>query len=407
MKPGKRALIVALAAALLPAAALAHAVLLKSNPSAGAVIDASPPELMLRFSEEILPSMSNIVLVASDGTEISLTDVNDSRDVHIVTAPLPHLPPGGYAIRWSIVSADGHPVSGTYSFLVSPPPAVSSTPAVLDRPSAEEKDVAPVLAPLLRGLGLTALLALTGMLGFLTRAEGDRGPTIRPALRWTGALAAVTLFAHLIVWANSLNAPSWHAVLDSVPGRFEQLRVLFAILLLMSVLSNSKRSLGLFFGALAIVVSAFIGHPGAIRPLLSVPLMLLHLTAVTVWLGGIAWLVAHRGEPMVRVVIEAARVSNAAFIATGVVLLTGVAETALLLRGFADLVTTSYGLLVLAKGIGLAALIGFGWHHRFRVMPRLSQENTPDFMRTLRYELTIMAVVVVVAGFLSYTPPPQ
>lgn len=254
---------------------------------------------------------------------------------------------------------------------------------------------------------MTALLALTGMLGFLTRAEGDRGPAVRPTLQWTGALAASALFLHLIAWTSTLHAPNWHVVLDSAPGRLEQLRVIFAFLLLLSVLSGSRRSLGLFFGTLAIVVSATIGHPGTIRPLLSVPLMLVHFGAVAVWLGGVAWLVAHRGEPTVRVVQEAARVSNAALIASIMVLATGVGESWLLLRGFSDLTSTSYGFLILAKTAGLAGLIGFGWHHRFRALPRISPESATDFLRTLRYELALMTTVVIVAGFLAYTPTPR
>jgi copper transport protein len=388
-----------------PGVAYAHASLLKSEPASGSVMQKSPPEVRLRFSEEVLPDMSSLVLIQSDGTEINLHGANDSHDVHVLTAPLPSLPPGGYAIRWSVISADGHPTSGTYSFLVSPPPVESSTATML--PPSETEEPLPILAPLLRGIGMTALLALTGMLAFLTRAEGDRGPRVRPTLQWTGVLAATALFLHLVVWANTLHAPSWHAVLDSAPGRLEQLRVIFAGLLLMSVLSGSKRSLGLFFGTLAVVVSAFIGHPGTIRPLLSVPLILLHLTAVTAWLGGVSWLVAHRGEPTVRIVQETARVSNASFIAAIVVLFTGVVETSLLLHGFSELVSTAYGFLILAKTAGLAALIAFGWYHRFRILPKISQGNASDFIRTLRYELTVMATVVIIAGFLAYTPTPR
>ena len=402
----RRLLCLAIAAMLLPVTAAAHATLLKSQPAAGTVTQTSPSEVRLTFSEEVLPGMSSLILVLSDGSEVNLRGANDSHDIRVLTASLPHLPPGGYGITWRVISADGHPTSGTYSFLVVPPPAASSTPALLNGASGGGIEEVPILAPLLRGIGMTALLALTGMLGFLTRAEGDRGPAVRPTLQWTGALAASALFLHLIAWTETLHAPNWHVVLDSAPGRLEQLRVIFAFLLLLSVLSGSRRSLGLFFGALAIVVSAAIGHPGTIRPPLSVPLILVHLAAVAIWLGGVAWLVTHRGEPTVRIVQEAARVSNAAIIAAVLVLATGIAESSLLLRGFSDLTSTAYGFLILAKSAGLAGLIGFGWYHRFRVMPRISTESATDFIRTLRYELALMTTVVIVAGFLAYTPTP-
>jgi Uncharacterized protein, homolog of Cu resistance protein CopC len=394
----------ALILAAIPAVASAHAALLKTEPAAGAALAVAPTEVRLHFSEEVLPGISSLVLVRTDGSELNLRGANDSHDVHILLAPLPPLPPGGYVIKWKVTSADGHPVSGSYSFVIGAAPVASSTPMLTHvTPPAPR----PILAPLLRGIGLTALLALIGMLGFLRRAEGDRGPAVRPTLQWTGAIAFVALFLHLILWTRSLDAPSWHAALDSSPGRFEQLRVILVLVLWLSVISASKRSLGLMFGAMAIIVCAMIGHPATIRPWLSVPLTLIHLSAVAVWIGGISWLIAHRGEPSVRVVIETARVSNAALFASLAVLLTGVAQSAIFLQSFSDLTSTSYGVLLLAKMTGLLVLIGFGWFHRFRVMPKLGSELSGDFVRTLRYEMTVMAVVVVIAAFLAYTPTPR
>jgi copper transport protein len=399
------AIVVALLIAA-PSALYAHAALVKAEPGAGAVLTSSPAEVRLRFNEEVLPGISSLVLVQSDGTELNLRGANDSHDVHVLTAPLPKLAPGGYIINWKVTAADGHLSSGSYSFVVSAPPAVSSTPILIPH-ATQPAESLPILAPLLRGIGLTALLSLIGMLGFLRRAEGDRGPAVRPTLQWTGAIAFVALLLHTVVWVRSMGAPSWHAALDSSPGRFEQLRVILALVLWMSVISASKRSLGLLFGAMAIIVSAMIGHPASVRPWLSIPLTLVHLVGVAVWLGGVTWLVAHRGEPAVRVVIETARVSNAALFASMAVLLTGVAQSALFLPDFSSLTSTSYGLLLLAKIAGLLVLLGFGWHHRFRMMPKLGSELTGDFVRTLRYEMTVMAVVVVIASFLAYTPLPK
>jgi copper transport protein len=399
-------LAVSLALPLLPRTASAHAALLKMDPAPGAILTTSPKEIRLTFSEEVLPGISSLVLVQVDGTELNLRGANDSHDVHILIAALPLLPPGGYVVQWKVTSADGHPVSGSYSFVVAASPVASSTALVgAHKPSSAES--LPIVGPVLRGLGMTALLALTGMLAFLTRAEGDRGPAVRPTMQWLGALALVALFLQLVVWASSVEGPSWHAVLDSGPGRLEQLRVIFALLLFISVLSASKRSLGFLFGLGALFVSATIGHPATVHPLISIPVMFVHLVAVAFWLGGVSWLIAHRAEPTVRVLIEAARVSNAAFFAAIGVIVTGVVEAMLLLTGLSDLTSTVYGALILAKIVGLLALIGFGWHHRFRSLPKLTSETSFDFTRTLRYELTVMVTVVIVAGFLAYSPTPR
>src|SRR5437667_5172 len=141
----RRLVYLALAVTLLPATARAHATLLKSEPAPGAVLQTSPSEVRLRFNEEVLPGMSSLILILADGTERNLRGANDPYNVHILTSPLPHLPPGGYAIKWSVISADGHPLSGSYSFFVGQPPAASSTPVVI----REKKEPFPILAPLL------------------------------------------------------------------------------------------------------------------------------------------------------------------------------------------------------------------------------------------------------------------
>jgi putative copper export protein len=52
-------------------------------------------------------------------------------------------------------------------------------------------------------------------------------------------------------------------------------------------------------------------------------------------------------------------------------------------------------------------LIAFGWYHRFRSVPKISPDTAPDFISSLRYELALMTTVVIVAGFLAYTPTPR
>ncbi|MBA3646430.1 MAG: copper resistance protein CopC/CopD [Gemmatimonadaceae bacterium] len=371
----------------------------------------SPPEIRLTFSEEVLPGLSSLILVQTDGNEVNLRGANDSHDIHVLTASLPTLPPGGYFVKWKVTAADGHPASGSYSFVVAAPAAMSSTPVMAvhmpGHMAVGDEMAFPIVASILRGIGLSALLALTGMLGFLRRADGDRGPVVRPIIQAVGAVAAIALFLHLFFWMRYVDAPSWRATLNSGPGRLEQARFLFSLLLLISVLSASKRSLSLVFGAAAILVSGMIGHPASVRPLLSIPLVVVHLGAASVWIGGVLWLAMQRSEPPVRIAIEAARVSSAALIASIVVTVTGVIEALILLPTLSDLFTTTYGGLIIGKLVGLTVLIGFGWYHRFRGLPRFAGDSTFDMTPVLRYEITVMVVVVMIAGFLAHTPLPQ
>jgi putative copper resistance protein D len=104
---------------------------------------------------------------------------------------------------------------------------------------------------------------------------------------------------------------------------------------------------------------------------------------------------------------QAIRVSRTAFIAAITVGATGVVQSLVLLQRIGDLVSTSYGKILLWKIGGWIVLLCFGWYHRYRALPALSRNEAPDMSATLRYEMTVMTAVIIVAAFLSYAPLPQ
>jgi putative copper export protein len=108
-----------------------------------------------------------------------------------------------------------------------------------------------------------------------------------------------------------------------------------------------------------------------------------------------------------RFVREALRVSAVALWASLLVAASGVTMAAVFLASPRDLVDSAYGAVLLAKVLGLLALMAFGAYHRFRAMPALARESaTPARMAvTVRRELTTMVVVILLGGLLAYVPP--
>ncbi len=97
---------------------LAHAELVSSVPAADAVVEVMPEALVLTFSESIEPAFSKIEIVGPDGLAVGGTSLAiDTANAASVIVTLPAgLPDGSYTIDWAAVAADGHKVSGTYSF---------------------------------------------------------------------------------------------------------------------------------------------------------------------------------------------------------------------------------------------------------------------------------------------------
>jgi copper transport protein len=412
------------------ASLLRHATLVRSEPAADSVMPAGLTQIRLVFSEPITPSLSGASIVGGAGDTIRLATAGDPRDVHSLVAPVPALAAGAYRLAWRIVSADGHPVKGTFAFRVAvssvpadttparpaPPttsPAAPTAPATSDAaPAGPSIAGAPLIPALLRGAGVGALMGLVGLLCF---AAWRPTSTARHTRLATGlAVAApVLLVAHLVAWMVNIGAFSGGGgaagLFGTTLGRVEALRVGLAILACWALVLARRDRLALIFATGSLIISGAIGHPAAISPAVAIPLKVLHLAGVAIWLGGLLWLgTANRDDP-IAFITDAQRVSSVALSAVMTVAISGVVETLLFLPDPLDIARSAYGYTVLAKLAGLAVLVAFGAHHRFRVMPTLTDSavNRLRMSHSVKREIVVMTVVILVGGLLAYIPPPS
>lgn len=116
-----------LAALVVPTgAASAHAELLSMTPKNGASLATPPTEVVLKYSEAIGVSGSEVVVTAPSGTTVS-TGAPDIVD-GIVTQKLgPITEAGGYRIVARVISEDGHPVSAVGAFVMTTGKKVTAT----------------------------------------------------------------------------------------------------------------------------------------------------------------------------------------------------------------------------------------------------------------------------------------
>jgi putative copper export protein len=104
---------------------------------------------------------------------------------------------------------------------------------------------------------------------------------------------------------------------------------------------------------------------------------------------------------------EARRVSSTALICVIAILLSGLLQTALFLNTPGDLIHSGYGRLALIKMVGLAVLIGLGAFNRFLLLPAVQDPSIrPALSRTVRQEIAIVIILIMVGGFLAYVPTP-
>ena len=109
-----------------PGAASAHAIILESEPGAGAKLAEPPARIYLRFNSKLEKRLSNVRLASADGRPVPLPVVaaeGDSPDR--IVLQLAKLRPGAYVIRYKVLAVDGHITEGALRFSVLEPPVGS------------------------------------------------------------------------------------------------------------------------------------------------------------------------------------------------------------------------------------------------------------------------------------------
>ncbi|GAB3141823.1 copper resistance protein CopC [Micromonospora sonneratiae] len=130
------AVLVAVLVALIPARpAFAHNQLRAANPERDATLTAPPTQVMLDFVEPLNPTYTKIVITDAARQPVPTGEpvVSGTRGTVTFTQPLAN---GTYTVAYRVVSADGHPVQGSYPFTVSAATA-AGTPSAPATPSAD------------------------------------------------------------------------------------------------------------------------------------------------------------------------------------------------------------------------------------------------------------------------------
>jgi methionine-rich copper-binding protein CopC len=134
-------------------AARAHEELASSDPASGATLDVLPAQLTLTFSGELLDDDGATVIAVTDAAGTSLVAGSPVVDDNVVTQPVAGDASGAVTVVWKVVSSDGHPISGEYSFAVeAAAPVATPTPTESTMPTA-----APSATPLPEDPNMTAV----------------------------------------------------------------------------------------------------------------------------------------------------------------------------------------------------------------------------------------------------------
>jgi copper transport protein len=427
-------IVLALGAALWSAGAVsAHAELLGVTPADGAVVQDTPAQVVLRFSEHVSLTGGSARVLDAQAAVVS-GDPRVEGDQVII--PLGgELPDGTYTVTWVAISEDSHPVSGATVFSIGAPTPGGGLAVAPGAPSAGWGVRA--AAATLVALSYAGALVAVGGWWFLVvvdaRSPGDdeTEPAFHTRIRGlvgrAAVLGAVTAVASIPLRIARLGGGMGALRDNNLLG--ESLRgpigvstaVTAAGLLVMAGLvepATSRRAVGriaaLVIGFVALAGFAIEGHTRSQHPIaLMVAFDVVHLAAASVWLGGIAALViATRSGPEPDVLGRiVGRFSTMAVVAVAAVIGAGTGMAILVLPSVGDLFSTGYGLAMLIKIALVLPVIAMGAYNNRRLVPAMSAgaaaapERRRLLSKTVLAELVILLAVVGVTSVLVNRSP--
>lgn len=450
---GRRGAVLATAAALLlaawsPASAAAHAALLRTVPSASGTVNGSPGGVRLTYSEAVEPRFAIVSVTDEGGNRVtSGPPARDRANPDRLDVPLRHLGRGWYLVYWRVISADGHPVRGAFTFAVGPNPGPPPQFAV---PSLSETAATPGLL-VARWIVLLSLLCGVGLLAFrlaIARPLLRRVPDV--SLRAVSAGLAISLgvalvstlvyvdlstaeFAQLGAFELGSLVPLMR---DSAFGRgYLDLALIEALLCFAAGVAvwvdrprRERRSVSellagigvLAAGGAALLVPGVAGHAAQYAPRgVSLLLDASHMAAAGIWIGGlvglsvVAWRASTRRVACMVVLVP--RFSRVALAATALLIASGTIAAVIRLPTLSSLWETGYGQALLVKiGLLLIALT-LAAVNLLRTRPRLDASGRSPGLgepatRTLRRlvggEQFLVVGAVFAAGVMSSLAPP-
>jgi copper transport protein len=423
-RPSLRRLVVALAlvALAIPAAAWAHATLESESPGFQQELQVSPHLVTLHFDQFTL--FPFVEVYNSAGRTFAGKAASHGLEV---SAPVRTLPTGDYTVRWHVLSADGHVVSGVWTFGVRERALPPTQAYGASGPTRTEHVV--------RWLYFCSFALLIGTLAFrLICLRGLEVPAATArrlvALSFVGVIGSIEvgILAFCLRCEDVLQLPfSTYLYGDLTPiADGTRFGIAFIWMTLGFALVSALIYLAwllerrLFLLAALLVSCGLLsglsvsGHDG-VDPGSSWTTEIadwVHITAASMWIGGLValafalWPTAPALRRQVFV-----RFSRLATGLVSLVLAAGIYLALVRVPHLRDLWTTGYGEVLLVKISLVAVAVAWGGVHHFLVRPRLPAANEGLMSRlgmSIAGETMIgIAVLLVAAVLVDSNPPPR
>lgn len=398
-----------------PQVTYGHASLVKADPEQNSVLKESPERISLTFNERLEDGLFYIKVLDQNGKSATDNQAVMTSDRNGLELELPKLKDGIYVVSYHIISADGHPVSGSYPITIGDVPDSASPPGQPNNPAPQsgghhhgDGTAGQLVQNLTRGLWYFTLLSLAGWLIWL-RVSGVQLEFLRKELSfWTLNLQRAHLVALLLVISTHIETLLGQGGLADL-GTFlfrTSVGLSWLIILILSfagfILLGRSKWMDFAWVSALLITKGSTGHAAVYTPRpVTIASDCIHLMAAAVWTGGLLFAFVLWRKRKELILPYLSRFSKAAFFSIFILTVTGLLSTFLFLPSLHYLLYTAWGILLLVKaGLVLVVVVVAAF-----IRMNIKKKAERSLKQWLRVDFTLMLGIIGIVGFLTYTSP--
>ncbi|HFF3186991.1 copper resistance CopC/CopD family protein [Bacillus cereus] len=264
----------------------AHTSVVETTPKEGEVLTVQPEQIIFEFSEPVTGNVVNIELLDQSAKRVQVSKSGILDEPTKIKVKIPKLNNGTYTVRWSMISADGHPSEGGYTFSIGEEVQTN----VVAEGNASGSVFSDVMMITLRYIVEGMVLIGAGVKWFDMYVKRYSLPSVLQRMEKMKkiffSILVVGLIAELIVYKSII--PKGSLLIHSPFSVIIMIQLL--LLVLMSLQHMGNEWYALIWGFLVASFS-FTGHVWITNPnWAAVIIRMIHVMSIAVWLGALIYL---------------------------------------------------------------------------------------------------------------------
>jgi copper transport protein len=322
-------------------------------------------------------------------------------------------------VIWRIASSDSHPVQGSFSFQIG---NTSADVSAIGNGQLLERHGLARLFDVIRWVTYLGVVLLIGGIGLLQAVRTDRlSPRSTLALMGGWAFAVLGTLEGLIAYGPHISGYKIYKAVDlsllseTLTTQYGKMQLARLVLLgIVGALIAVIQFRGTWWWKLCAWVSlvgvtltlSLAGHPVATNPVaLSVGLDMLHMLAVSLWVGPLLIIVYDRNMWLANDESTSAPslrwFSRTAGFAVPLIVLTGVLQAWLMLDGFGQILDSRYGRTLIVKVCLVIVLIALGAVSRVA----MQRKQSGSLRQSMGIEVLFGLIILAITSTLVAMPP--